>query len=412
MLTEKLKNKLSSEPIYYGVGSFVSKIITFIAQLILITLATKEDVGIFKVAYSYVEVIYVLCGFGFALTIIKTAYNKKIDKSNNFIGLSILTLLISSVVVPVFLVLSSLYVQRDVYNLLKIFIPLSFFYVVQSLVISQSLVNGLYKKISNAQVLSRIFALALLVLFSLSGEPIYGIASYYYLTYTLIILALLDFRILDEIKSFDYIGFKKVIELNINLAWYSLLSNFLNILNKYYGYLVVGFYDVDKDNLGTLSKVVIVIAGLENINAIFQQYCVPKLSSRSENKGSWKGYLVKVENNLKLLSFLIFLFIITGLILLKALNYEGENFFIYTFLLSASWFISSFYSMKGASLITIFKHKDNLYINAFIAIVLIILSPFLIGEFDVFGIVLISVFYNAIMALIFYLYFRFKIIDG
>ncbi|MEL6114355.1 oligosaccharide flippase family protein [Photobacterium sp. SP02] len=393
-------------------SNFLIKGIGYITQLLLIVFISVEEIGYVRISFNYLEVFNILLGLGLVTALLQVNSISWIDeneKSDNLLYAITITLVVS---VPILFVLiymasSGHYssVER-VNNIICYVSGVSLLTAINSLLIAHLQSYDRFKTISKIQLQSKIIGFIAFLICSWN----WGIDGFIISIYISMIVSLyLNFVGCSDIiykRTISFHRFKKFFVKNLSISSYSLFSNLLGTTNKYLSMFIIGYYSFDEYIFGYFSIALIIVLALDIITTTTQQFYLPKMVEKSKNMNEWTKFYLGIEYKFIVISIAVFIFLNLFAYICSLVVHINDLIIRYIFLLSLSWLLSSFYSLKGIGLISLGKVKSNFYAQLFITPFYIISSLYLVDLFEVDGVAYSRLLYVILSLLVFMYIFK------
>ncbi|MEZ9530311.1 oligosaccharide flippase family protein [Vibrio sp. 10N.286.51.F4] len=378
-------------------SNYLIKGIGYSTQILLVYILTVEELGHVRIAMSYFELFNIIAGCGLTTTLLKINSNNKITSENKIentvssLVFSFWFSLLVSLCVYMSFSLGLLTDSIEVNTLGKVLsISIILSSIVNILVINFQ-VSGRFKDLAKSQAISKLLSFTIFFPLVYYFEMI-GYVYYIYIGFLITIIIILIFDVGVNFKDFLFrlFVFRTTIGFYINnfkLSIYALLSNILSVINKYAAIYLISFIGVDNKEFGLYSISLTMFVLLEIITYTIQQYFLPKLSFDSDSQEKWTSTFKYIECKTITVHGVI------ALISSMMIYFVVDNFFIeyikvayYFCILAFSWFLMSFYSIKGPAMISLGKTEFNFMASAIVFIPIILLSYYFVNEFGVLGV--------------------------
>ena len=397
-------------------SNYLIKGVAYLSQLLLIYFLTIEEIGYVRISLSYLEILNVVCGFGLTTALLKINATPGVSRSKqkeNLLFSFVTTILFTSAVVFITTMVinhTDIISSVEVKELTKYLLFSLFLSGVTNLLVIDYQVNNMFTRLAKTQLLAKIVTVitlpAMIYYLNINGYVLnvfFGflfsiIAMLYYGEYK---IRLKITKLKSSIES--YIIFIKE---NINLSIYALLSNFVGIFNKYSSIYIIAYIGTEDKEFGMYSISLTLFVLLEIVTTTLQQYYTPKFSNKSHSYTGWIELFYRTQKRSILLQAIIW--VIVNVLLFSVIYFIFSSYlkvFEYFILISLSWFISSFYTMKGPALISLGLTKYNFY-SALIAMPIVFLSSFsLVYQFAILGVAISKICQCLISCLVTNLFF-------
>lgn len=332
-------------------------LIEFGSQLFVAWILLADDIGRIKSLQTFASVGVIIAGLGFNTSILKLCSEKDVtdeEKQTLFASAIKTTLLFSFLTILLAIVLSffNLISNDTLTNNLFLYYSLSIpLLALNNLLVAYYQALKAFKKVSVLLVIARIIHVAIIIsltyLFGLNGFIIGVIIGF--LISTLLLLSKTEF--LKTWKKTTSIHFKK----NWDLAKYAFLGNTINMLSLYLDIFFLNHLVNNPEEIGFYGFALTLIAGLRIVTSTAQQFVTPYYSEFSNNapqilKAFKKsnqifGATILVVGVLAILIVpLVIHFVFSG-------KYDASMFYFQ--ILTLSWIIRSWVSLKGPFLLAI-----------------------------------------------------------
>ncbi|MCB9173362.1 MAG: oligosaccharide flippase family protein [Flavobacteriales bacterium] len=332
-------------------------LIEFGSQLFVAWILLADDIGRIKSLQTFASVGVIIAGLGFNTSILKLCSEKDVtdeEKQTLFASAIKTTLLFSFLTILLAIVLSffNLISKDTLTNNLFLYYSLSIpLLALNNLLVAYYQALKAFKKVSVLLVIARIIHVAIIIsltyLFGLNGFIIGVIIGF--LISTLLLLSKTEF--LKTWKKTTSIHFKK----NWDLAKYAFLGNTINMLSLYLDIFFLNHLVNNPEEIGFYGFALTLIAGLRIVTSTAQQFVTPYYSEFSSNvpqilKAFKKsnqifGATILVVGVLAILIVpLVIHFVFSG-------KYDASMFYFQ--ILTLSWIIRSWVSLKGPFLLAI-----------------------------------------------------------
>lgn len=348
-------------------------LIEFGSQMFVAWILLADDIGRIKSLQTFAAIGVIIAGLGFNTSIIKLCSEKDTSQKEKqllFASAMKYTLFFSFLTIVLSLVLSYL-------NLVSNDSLTNNLFVYYSLTIPLLALNNLltayyqalkeFKKVSVLLVIARIIHVAIIIiltyLFGLKGFITGVIIGF--LVSTLLLISKTNF--LNSWKETTSYHFKK----NWDLAKYAFLGNIVNTLSLYLDILFLNHLVNNPKELGFYGFALTLIAGLRIVTYTAQQFVTPFYSEFSNNDYQILKAFKKSNRIFGATILLIgtLAIIITPIIIHYLFSSKYDDSMFYFQVLTLSWVIRSWISLKGPFLLAI-GHLKETFIMAVVIFIL------------------------------------------
>lgn len=348
-----------------------------------------DDIGRIKSLQTFAAIGVIIAGLGFNTSIIKLCSEKDTsmkEKQILFASAMKYTLFFSFLTILLSLVLSF-------FNLISNDSLTNNLFIYYSLTIPLLALNNLltayyqalkeFKKVSVLLVIARIIHVAIIIiltyLFGLKGFITGVIIGF--LVSTLLLIAKTDF--LSSWKETTSYHFKK----NWDLAKYAFLGNIINTLSLYLDILFLNHLVDNPKELGFYGFALTLIAGLRIVTYTAQQFVTPFYSEFSSNDAQiLKAF--KKSNRIYGATILLIgtlAIIIAPIIIHYLFSSKYDDSMFYFQVLTLSWVIRSWISLKGPFLLAIGHLKETFIMAVVIFVLTTIPYWYMVKQYQIEG---------------------------
>lgn len=371
-------------------ANFIIMFFSFCSQLLVAKFLTAAELGQIKVIQSYLNIANVISGFGFNTAILKLCSEEIPEHEKNFIFKKNFIYSSYSIIITWFFFIFLAYFcylsPDPVINNLAFF----YFFSIPALSYTTLIITYLQslKKIqliSNLQVIIRFFGILLLIFLTY----IYGINGY--ILSTIIVSYFSFFSLLKFIKNTLFQEHddnnKYIYQKSFFIAKWSLMANFVSILNNYIDILFLNFFLVDRNLLGYYSISTIFIMALDQITLTVQSICAPYFSEKSKKKKEFLQILQKYQRIMIIFSFIISVFSFFFVPYLINIIYKNKYLFTQNCfkILILKYFFNSCYAIPAIAIWGIGKIHYNFWISFISFIISLILNYVFILNYGIIG---------------------------
>lgn len=332
-------------------------LIEFGSQLFVAWILLADDIGRIKSFQTFASVGVVIAGLGFNTSILKLCSEKNVsneEKQTLFTSALKYTLLFSFITVSLGIILSSLKLisNDEITNNLFVYYCISIpLLALNNLLISYYQALKEFKKISILLVVSRIIHVIIIIsltyFFGLNGF-ITGVIIGFLIS-TLLLISKTTF-----IKSWNKTSsehFKR----NWDLAKYAFIGNTINMLSLYLDIFLLNHLVKNPDEIGFYSFALTLIAGLRIVTTTAQQFVTPYYSEFSSNNSQILKAFKKSNKifAITILSIGAVAVLVVPIIIHSIFSGKYDASIYYFQILTLSWAIRSWVSLKGPFLLAI-----------------------------------------------------------
>jgi len=364
-------------------------LIEFGSQMFVAWILFADDIGRIKSLQTFAAIGVIIAGLGFNTSIIKLCSEKDTsmkEKQILFASAMKYTLFFSFLTILLSLVLSF-------FNLISNDSLTNNLFIYYSLTIPLLALNNLltayyqalkeFKKVSVLLVIARIIHVAIIIiltyLFGLKGFITGVIIGF--LVSTLLLIAKTDF--LSSWKETTSYHFKK----NWDLAKYAFLGNIINTLSLYLDILFLNHLVDNPKELGFYGFALTLIAGLRIVTYTAQQFVTPFYSEFSSNDAQiLKAF--KKSNRIYGATILLIgtlAIIIAPIIIHYLFSSKCDDSMFYFQVLTLSWVIRSWISLKGPFLLAIGHLKETFIMAVVIFVLTTIPYWYMVKQYQIEG---------------------------
>lgn len=364
-------------------------LIEFGSQMFVAWILFADDIGRIKSLQTFAAIGVIIAGLGFNTSIIKLCSEKDTsmkEKQILFASAMKYTLFFSFLTILLSLVLSF-------FNLISNDSLTNNLFIYYSLTIPLLALNNLltayyqalkeFKKVSVLLVIARIIHVAIIIiltyLFGLKGFITGVIIGF--LVSTLLLIAKTDF--LSSWKETTSYHFKK----NWDLAKYAFLGNIINTLSLYLDILFLNHLVDNPKELGFYGFALTLIAGLRIVTYTAQQFVTPFYSEFSSNDAQiLKAF--KKSNRIYGATILLIgtlAIIIAPIIIHYLFSSKYDDSMFYFQVLTLSWVIRSWISLKGPFLLAIGHLKETFIMAVVIFVLTTIPYWYMVKQYQIEG---------------------------
>lgn len=346
-------------------------VIEFGSQLFVAWILLADDIGRIKSLQTFASVGVIIAGLGFNTSILKLCSEKNVsdnEKQTLFASAIKTTLLFSFLTVLLGIVLSyfNLISNDTLTNNLFIYYCLSIpLLALNNLLVAYYQALKAFKKVSVLLIIARIIHVAIII----SLTYIFGIKGFIlgiilgFLISTLLLISKTEF--IKNWNKTTAVHFKK----NWELAKYAFLGNTINTLSLYLDIFFLNHLVNNPEEIGFYGFALTLISGLRIVTSTAQQFVTPFYSEFSSNDSQILKAFKKSNKifGITILAVGIVSVLIVPLVIHFLFSEKYDASMFYFQILTLSWAIRSWVSLKGPFLLAIG------YVNVAFQIALIVL---------------------------------------
>lgn len=346
-------------------------LIEFGSQLFVAWILLADDIGRIKSLQTFAAVGVIIAGLGFNTSILKLCSEKNVtndEKQTLFASAIKTTLLFSFLTVLLGIILSyfNLISNDTLTNNLFIYYCLSIpLLALNNLLIAYYQALKEFKKVSVLLIVARIIHVAIIIsltyLFGVTGFIVGIIIGF--LISTILLMAKTKF--IKNWNKTTHVHFKK----NWELAKYAFLGNTINTLSLYLDIFFLNHLVKNPEEIGFYGFALTLISGLRIVTSTAQQFVTPYYSEFSSNNTQiLKAF--KKSNKIfgaTIIAVGVLAVFVAPIVIHYLFLGKYDNSMFYFQVLTLSWAIRSWVSLKGPFLLAIG------YVNVAFQIALIVL---------------------------------------
>lgn len=381
------RGMLSKDILYLFNSNILSKFLLFSGQLFVFGMLTPSELGVIKSSLAYIEILSVISIFGINTAVLFKSNINEASKHNEITAQNalIFSFSFSCIISCIVFVFLNLYNDQ---NNLVISQLLEFIWLLPLLAIITTLSSVLqslqrYKEIMVVTVVPKIISIFILIMFTYY----FSVNGYVYGYYIGIVISCI-FIVYPVNKVFRKILFSlDVIKQLLSVGFSAMLSNLVGIISVNIGLIFLNLSSVTKSDIGQYSFALLIYFGCEVITQTVQQYFLPRYSQIKNDFKQWQILVRSSEKVLICFAVLISVIVtsISYVIYIYIPGFKYNHAMLLLSLMSMTWFFSSFYSLRGASFISLGLTKINLKASMILFVINIPTSYLLIMSFHVYG---------------------------
>lgn len=385
-------------------------LIEFGSQMFVAGILLADDFGRIKSLQTFAAVGVIIAGFGFNTSILKLCSEKnRSDQAKQVLFASAFkfTLLFSSLTIILGIGLSFYgYISSDsLTNNLFVYYSLTIpLIALNNLLIAYYQALKKFKKVSVLLVVARVIHVAIIIiltyLFGLNGF-VAGIVTGFFISTLLLVLKT------EFLKSWAKTTSDHFIE-NWNLAKFAFAGNIINALSLYLDVFFLNHIVNNPKEFGFYGFALTLIAGLRIITYTTQQFVTPYYSEFSSDD---KQILKAFKKSNRIFGAAIIVVGLLSVLLVPILihflfrgKYDDSMFYFQV--LTLSWAIRSWVSLKGPFLLAIGHLKETFKMSLIILLITIIPYWYLVENFQIEGALYGQVFVSMIAFIVVTIGFR------
>ncbi len=378
-------------------------VIGFVSQLFVAWILDPADIGRIKIMQAYIGFASLLGGFGFNVSLLKLASEKRSeDEKADLLHLSIFLAVISFILIYfVLLILSKTSLISNDSIITKIFPYYALFLLpltVQTMQLAYYQAIKELKKMAMIQFYVKLISVALILastyFFKLEGYvaiiSVTGLISVFSLKKG---LRGLPIKFVNLQFKFQYV------KMMWNLAKYALLANLVGTFLYTADIYLINYLIEDRTEVGFYMFALTIISTYQIIITSIQQVAFPFFSLKSGNPLNW---LRSYEKYNKLNHYLLLIVCLAGIIIVPPfikLVFSGKynaslGYFVF---LSIAWMIHFLNVMKSTALMGCGRFDINFYISLIGLIICFPIMYFLIKIFGLKGAIIGRIFEGIII---------------
>jgi O-antigen/teichoic acid export membrane protein len=364
-------------------------VIEFGSQLFVAWILLADDIGRIKSLQTFASVGVIIAGLGFNTSILKLCSEKNVsdnEKQTLFASAIKTTLLFSFLTVLLGIVLSyfNLISNDTLTNNLFIYYCLSIpLLALNNLLVAYYQALKAFKKVSVLLIIARIIHVAIIIsltyLFGINGF-ILGIILGFLIS-TLLLISKTEF--IKNWNKTTAVHFKK----NWELAKYAFLGNTINTLSLYLDIFFLNHLVNNPEEIGFYSFALTLISGLRILTYTAQQFVTPFYSEFSSNDTQILKAFKKSNKifGITILAVGIVSVLIVPLVIHFLFSEKYDASMFYFQILTLSWVIRSWVSLKGPFLLAIGYIHVTYKMNLFVFLITTIPYWFLVKFYQIQG---------------------------
>lgn len=364
-------------------------LIEFGSQLFVAWILLADDIGRIKSLQTFAAVGVIIAGLGFNTSILKLCSEKETshkEKQILFASAIKSTLIFSfftvllGVILSYFNLISNDVLTNNLFIYYCLTIPLI---ALNNLLIAYYQALKEFKKVSILLVIARIIHVGIIIslsfYFGIKGF-IVGVIIGFFIS-TLLLIAKTEF--LKNWKNATAAHFSK----NWELAKYAFLGNIIVTISLYLDILFLNHLVNNPKELGFYGFALTLIAGLRIVTYTAQQFVTPYYSEFSSNDNQILKAFKKSNMifGISVITIGVLSILIVPIIIhyLFAGKYDDSMFYFQV--LTVSWILRSWVSLKGPFLLAIGHLKANFYMASIIVLITTVPYWFIVKEYEIKG---------------------------
>ena len=379
-------------------------IIEFGSQLFVAWILLADDIGRIKSLQTFASVGVIIAGLGFNTSILKLCSEKNVsdDEKQTLFAAAIKTTLIFSlltvllgIVLSYFNLISNDTLTNNLFIYYCLSIPLL---ALNNLLIAYYQALKAFKKVSVLLIVARIIHVIIIIsltyLFGVSGFIVGIILGF--LISTLLLISKTEF--IKNWNKTTSVHFKK----NWELAKYAFLGNTINTLSLYLDIFFLNHLVNNPKEIGYYGFALTLISGLRIVTSTAQQFVTPYYSEFSSNDSQ---ILKAFNKSNKIFSATILVVSVLAVFIapiiihyLFSAKYDASMFYFQ--ILTVSWAIRSWVSLKGPFLLAIGYFNVGFQMSLIVFLVTVLPCWYLVKLYQIQGAMYGQVFISIVFFIV------------